>query len=114
MKISKNNALLILEWCKNKYKHSRYQDEYPDIILKRKEKDGILKGEFIDETNTIEVYPKQHEDLEDLIKTIIHEYQHYKQDPDYYADFDQKCEDEANRIMERDYLKCFKKIKNGS
>lgn len=111
MKIKRDNVLLILEWCKNKYKHSKFQDEYPEIILKRKEKDGILKGEFLDEINTIEIYPKHHSNLEDIIKTIIHEYQHYKQDPYYYTDFSEECEDKANQIMERDFLKCMKEIK---
>lgn len=105
----KKTILLILEWCRRKYKKSKYFEEYPALTIRRT---GCkYKGVFDDEELLIEIFPNNHKTLNDLVKTMIHEYQHYLQDPELYEHNSKASEDNANKIMRRDFKECLKDLK---
>jgi len=66
------------------YGFSKHYNDPPYIFLSQERAEG-RKGEFCDEINEIILYYKNLTSLEDLIKTLIHEYQHYLQSPSWFT-----------------------------
>jgi hypothetical protein len=76
---NRTTALLALEWCKKKWKKSRYHSDYPKIrILNRSARD--LYGWYDEEKNLITINMHLNRRVIDIIDTVIHEYTHYTQD----------------------------------
>jgi hypothetical protein len=80
--LDRKKVLLILEWCKKEFGRSRYHRKYPVVRVYRSEgkssfldRDGGLYGTYID--GTISIYLGSHSGLNELCKTVIHEYSHY-------------------------------------
>ena len=79
----------ILEYVKkyiktveNHYGFSKHHLTTPYVYMNN-EKIGELKGEYCYILNEITVYWKNITSLEELIRTLIHEYQHYLQSPSW-------------------------------
>lgn len=64
------------------YGESKHHTTSPYIFISN-EKLGELKGEYCFILNEITVYWKNIDSLEELIRTLIHEYQHYLQSPSW-------------------------------
>lgn len=70
------------------YGVSKYQKELPELVItdeysedEYSNKDKDIVAEYIREENTILIYRKVVSSEEELIRTIIHEFQHYLQSP---------------------------------
>ena len=98
----------VVEWCKVNYGLNK---SIPSICL-QEAAEMSNDGFYIEEDNTITV--KLDTDIE-MIKTIIHEWQHYLQSKDQfemlynmgYSYEDHPFEVVANAISNRDYKECF-------
>jgi len=71
-----------------KYGYSKFHNTLPyldidDSPFSDAESDAF--GEYDSSENTLVLYWKKIETKEDLIKTILHEYQHYLQSPSWYT-----------------------------
>ena len=66
----------------NYYGLSKHQQSTPYIYLSKDIVDDI-KGEYCRMINEITIYYRNIDSLEELIRTIIHEYQHYLQSPSW-------------------------------
>jgi hypothetical protein len=116
----------ILDWCIIVYGKSPHFKEYPDMEVDHKESFGLL-GEYESENNVIIIYDAAIFALaleskmsgrlwffETGIKTVIHEYQHYLQDPDLsdmlhrdVNDEENPLEIEAEFVAKRDWERCY-------
>jgi hypothetical protein len=70
-------------------------------------------GEFDEDFNIITVFSKNHKSLIEFIKTIIHEYVHYLQDPIYleYCDNTYEVgEDNPVEVEAEERAKCYASI----
>lgn len=74
-------ALVLVE---DYYGPSKHYNNPPHIFLSQESEDG-RKGEFCDAINEITLYYENLTSLEDLVKTLIHEYQHYLQSPSWFT-----------------------------
>jgi len=67
------------------YGYSKYQNSFPYLVIEDSpyadSDDTDLIGEFCSTDNELIVYWKNIKSIEELIKTLIHEYQHYLQSP---------------------------------
>lgn len=64
------------------YGMSNHQKCFPYIYVSSDTPDDV-KGEFCYILNEIVVYYKNIDSLEELVRTVIHEYQHYLQSPSW-------------------------------
>lgn len=64
------------------YGMSNHQKCFPYIYVSNDTPDDV-KGEFCYILNEIVVYYKNIDSLEELVRTVIHEYQHYLQSPSW-------------------------------
>lgn len=64
------------------YGKSKHQQTHPYIYLSKEVRDDV-KGEYCYIINEITIYYRNITSLEELIRTIIHEYQHYLQSPSW-------------------------------
>lgn len=80
---------IYLEKISQCYGMSRYHATIPYIGIEDSpysdKDDAEIKGEYCNLHNEIVIYWKNIDDEESLIKTIIHEYQHYLQSPAWYT-----------------------------
>jgi len=69
------------------YGESKFQTDSPWLVIEDSpysdSEDPDLIGEYCSMHNELIVYWKNIKSIEDLIKTIIHEYQHYLQSPSW-------------------------------
>jgi hypothetical protein len=117
---SEKKYLKILDWCIVKYGMSRYYDDYPDLDINIEDVYGY-SGEFDSDNNLITIYDiliQMVDTTEIAIKTMIHEYQHYLQDPKlcdaYFRDMldsENPFEIEAEQIAQRDWKECYNDVK---
>ena len=109
----------VLNWCWDNLGSSKFQKHIkPDIIYDWTVSD--LLGEWVSTDNEIIVYIDEIEDLEEYIKTIIHEYVHYLQSPSWYSRhwnrkpnqkyFDHPYEAEAEEVAVKYWKVCKEKI----
>lgn len=72
-----------------RYGDSRYQPSTPYLVLESSPyadaKDPNAKGVFDFDDNEIVVYWKNMDTVEELVRTVVHEYQHYLQSPRWFA-----------------------------
>jgi len=70
-----------------KYGHSKFHNSFPYLDIEESAySDAVTTsfGEYNASDNSLVIYWKNIETKEDLIRTIIHEYQHYLQSPSWY------------------------------
>jgi hypothetical protein len=104
----------IYAWCKSKYGRSRYNGRYPDIAFKKSDYyTGEDWGYYDEDEQLIYINKDKHENLEDLVHTIVHEYTHYKQSMYHYRilsiyldPHENPLELEADMVAERDTPEC--------
>ncbi len=74
-----DDAERALDWCLDTYGFSKHHDDVPWLDFS--EDDLGMMGEYIADDNSLIIYPKHINTYDELIETIIHEYQHYLQSP---------------------------------
>lgn len=79
---------------------SRFHEEEPTFALESDEEDY---GSYYPEDNEIVIGPKALENEETLLRTVIHEYTHYLQDPVTLSDIQSEIEAYAAEQNWRDY-----------
>ena len=67
--------------------HADIYARYSDTPGMEGEVSGEAKAEFVDEDNAIYVYFPNMTSEEDIIRSILHEYEHARQDPKIYDKF---------------------------
>jgi hypothetical protein len=77
-----NDADKLLDWCVDKYGMSKYHDDIPWLDFNQDDL-GIM-GEYQADSNTVIIYPDYIKSYDDLVETIIHEFQHYLQSPMWF------------------------------
>lgn len=105
------NIKTITKWCSSNY---GIKGSIPSIYLS---KDIDIKGLYVEEDNTITI---RIDSEEEMIKSIIHEYQHYLQSKDQfemlynmgYSYEDHPFEMVAESIAIRDFEECLKFLEN--
>ena len=75
--ISKRSAKFALAWCIQKYGPSRFADL--DTLKLKINSNFSYFGEYDEIDNVITLNPKKHSTLKDWVKTVIHEYTHFRQ-----------------------------------
>lgn len=114
-KPSYHDAHKILQWCMNTYGKSHYNGDFPCVEYRKPDHSEEGCSGYYDEVDElIYVNREMNPTIEELAKTIIHEYTHYVKHPmdDYYVlakylnHDDNPMEIEASAIEERDYKKC--------
>jgi len=83
----------------NHYGPSKHQQTSPYIFLSKDVIDDV-KGEYCYMFNEITIYYKNITSLEELIRTIIHEYQHYLQSPSWMTRYYRMGYDYSNHPYE--------------
>ena len=83
----------------NYYGLSKHQQSTPYIYLSKDIVDDI-KGEYCRMINEITIYYRNIDSLEELIRTIIHEYQHYLQSPSWMTRYYKMGYDYSNHPYE--------------
>jgi len=81
------------------YGPSKHQITFPYIFLSKEVKDDV-KGEYCYMFNEITIYYKNIASLEELIRTVIHEYQHYLQSPSWMTRYYRMGYDYSNHPYE--------------
>lgn len=77
-------AKQILNSIESFYGMSKHHKTLPHLVLSQERANG-RKGEFCNVINEITLYCNNLTSLEDLVKTLIHEYQHYLQSPSWFT-----------------------------
>ena len=67
--------------------HADIYARYSDIEGMKGEISHSSKAEFVDEENAIYVYYPNMKNEEDVIRSLLHEFEHAHQDPKKYADY---------------------------
>ena len=67
--------------------HTDIYARYSDTPGMEGEVSGEAKAEFVDEDNAIYVYYPNMKNEEDVIRSLLHEFEHAHQDPKEYEDF---------------------------
>lgn len=70
----------ILDKVISRYGYSKYHPTVPYLVLDGNKKE-VIHGEYCSVLNEIVIYYLNIESIEQLKRTIIHEYQHYLQSP---------------------------------
>lgn len=114
-KLTHHDAKKVLDWCIQKYGTSKVNGNRLSIQYRKPDySEEDVSGYYDKEDETIFVNKLMNESLTDLIKTVIHEYAHYRfhNMKDYavlskYLDHDEHpMEKEAEKIELRDYEEC--------
>lgn len=88
-----------IEQVENHYGPSKHQQTPPHIFLSKDIIDDT-KGEYCHMFNEIILYYRNITSLEELIRTIIHEYQHYLQSPSWMTRYYRMGYDYSNHPYE--------------
>jgi len=114
----KNLTEKIFDWCVNEYGLSKYQEYIPWLEI---EDDNLgMMGEYESEENTITIYENYIKNTDELVETMIHEYQHYLQSPVWMERYytmghthsTHPYEIQAEEVAQRDKNKCKKFVNN--
>jgi hypothetical protein len=115
----------MMEWCRVKWGRSKYQPDYPSLVIHREtikegDSDWDISGFYCEKSNTIHIYPKHHTSYLEMCDTIIHEYTHYLQNIDQmymkYIDIysynyhNHPYEKVANKRAEKFKWECFNSV----
>jgi hypothetical protein len=118
--VTRATAQKILDWCYFTYGRSKINGPYPALEFRKADYyTGDDYGYYDEVDQTIFVNKEMHHDLEELVKTIIHEYWHYVSHSMHEYQILAKwltsdknpMEKDAIRIEKRDYKKCLKYLK---
>lgn len=116
---SHHDAKKILAWCMETYGKSKHNGNYPTVEYKKPDyTQDDYTGYYDEQEELIYVNKNMVKTMKELVKTIIHEYAHYKYHPmkDYYVlakylnHDDNPMEKEAEQIEKRDYKECLSYI----
>ena len=121
IKLNKNTALRVYEWCRKTYGRSKYNGKYPGLTYKKgNESNFDHMGEYDFYENSIFINSDQIKSLYDLVSTVIHEFTHYKQNMKvdwvvlckYFDQYttDHPLEKEAQEVELRDTPRCIKEV----
>ena len=107
-------------WCINKWgvKQHKY-DLFLDVCYKEHMISGLEnRAEYCYKYNEITVYPSEHNNIRELIDSVIHEFTHQRQDMSKYFETlnksgynDHPLEIEANKIAKKYRKECWYSIK---
>ena len=101
--VTRKQIIEYVEKCigevENRYGPSKHQQTFPYIFLSKDIIDDI-KGEYCYMFNEITIYYRNIESLEELIRTVIHEYQHYLQSPSWMTRYYRMGYDYSNHPYE--------------
>lgn len=119
MKVTRWHALRVLDWCITNYGASKYNGPYPHVEFRKEDiTTERLAGYYCDIENVIFLNKDHHLTIRELIKTIIHEYTHYKQNMKHYyvlseyLSYDNNpLEKQAKKVTARDYKTCYADLK---
>ena len=81
--------------------HADIYARYSDTPGMEGEVSGEAKAEFVDEDNAIYVYHPNMENEEDVIRSLLHEYEHACQDPKKYEEWRKKGHDGISNPYEK-------------
>jgi hypothetical protein len=103
----------IADWCYEKFGESKFQEYLPWTDVEN-DSNLELKGEYDGSDNTIIIYSKYIDNIDDLISTVIHEYTHYLQSPGWYTRYantlnkndDHPYESQAESVAKSHTKKC--------
>mgnify|MGYP006267155239 CR=1 FL=1 len=122
-KPSHHDANKILQWCMDTYGKSRVNGNFPCVEYKKPDHTQCDYAGYYDEVEElIFVNKEMNTTIEELAKTIIHEYIHYVKHKmkDYYVlakylphDLN-PMEKEAKKIEQRDFKICLEHIQKKS
>lgn len=115
---SRKECVNVLKWCKINYGNSKYNPSQFKLRFYHTYPKIDMCGEYYWNTNTIYIFKPQHDDTEDIVDTIIHEYTHYKQNFNKYDKlsknitnpFHHPYEYEAVTIANRDKSRCMQEL----
>jgi hypothetical protein len=83
--INKRSANILLNWCKEKYGSSHYQNI--KTLKVSLDPDLATLGQYFPYPNEIVINPKRHRSLLQWCGTMIHEYTHFTQDMRKYLEY---------------------------
>jgi len=118
--LTRATAEKILYWCISTYGKSELNGDYPHLEFKNAVYyNGDDYGYYDEIEQIIFVSKDAHTTLEELVKTIIHEYTHYVKHnmedynvlSKYLSHHRNPLEIDARKIERRDYKKCIKFLK---
>jgi len=121
VKLNRNSAMKVYEWCKKRYGRSKYNGRYPDLRYRKEDyvTEGLI-GLYDEFDNIIFINSDAINTLEDLIVTVIHEYVHYTQNirvdwkvlSKYFdpTSMDHPLERQAEEISIRDFPTCLQEV----
>jgi hypothetical protein len=92
--------------------HKDIYARYSDIKGMKGEISDTSKAEWVDEDNTIYVYHPNMVNEEDVIRSILHEFEHTHQDPEQYEDYREQGFDGLDNPYEKAAIKAEEKWKN--
>jgi hypothetical protein len=114
-----HDAKKILQWCVEKYGESKVNGHIPVIEYRKPDySQEDYSGYYDEDEELIFVNRELVTTIKELVKTIIHEYCHYRYHlmEDYYVlakylkRSDNPMEKEAEKIENRDYKKCVNEL----
>lgn len=119
MKPTRWHALRVLDWCISNYGPSKFNGPYPHVEFRKGDwSNEDVCGYYCDIENLIFLNKDKNKSFTELVKTIIHEYAHYKQNMKHYAVLSEylsynnnPLEKQAQKITDRDYRKCILELK---
>jgi len=120
IKITRNHATKILDWCVKTYGKSKFNKIFPTLEFRKSDYYTEDCMAFYDEIESIIFVSKdKHADLEELVNSIIHEYTHYKQNMRHYQilslylpDHKNPLEIEAEKTSKKYTKKCLREVFN--
>ena len=71
---------IVIDWCKKNLEHPKYHKYYPMVEVKYY-KYKKASGDYSSSNKIIRIFVNNHQTIEDLVNTCIHEYVHYLQMP---------------------------------
>ena len=92
--------------------HADIYARHSGIAGMKGEVSGEAKAEFVDEENAIYVYFPNMTSEEDIIRSILHEYEHARQDPKKYEKYREEGFDGLDNPYEKAARKAEEKWKN--
>jgi len=70
----------VIEWCKQNMEHPKYHKYYPIVEVKYY-KTKKVSGDYSSSNRIIRIFVNNHQTIDELVDTCIHEYVHYLQLP---------------------------------
>jgi hypothetical protein len=110
----------IYKWCKKRYGRSKYNGRYPDVVFRKGKYHNGEDWAYYDEVDKcIYINRDKHENVLDLVDTMIHEYTHYLQNMYHYQiigkytdHHNHPMEIEAENMAKKDRLECISYLEN--